>query len=692
MLIRSKKDRTRDSLISSSELRFSKTQKIAAVFLFVALVALSAQVIQLTTKPEATLRSIADSDDATGNAFFTQRETLVLAINFERWMSGNETKRAVLIRRSLLGQRLNVKDAAGVTNAERASADYLQALEEIDSCLANEDEGVLIGSRQMAIRSECGGSLETLTFEARQLGIEISNAGDVRLREIIRRDRENRDSQIFQLLSIVGLILGVGGLLGVSRTRALNRIRRVIEDDQEDLKNTRDSLALLEAQIEERIEIDKIQRAEDQRLDTEMRAIITELRNATDSENAITALANGIHRLIHSEITFVQFFAGAEDRDLASLKRGDTSATFDFGNQGIDREFSSEMSKVAQKIWHESEAGSVSIKEISDSLSTNALNELKKLGLDESSVIMPVSEGQVVLGYVVFKNSDNGLLPPNQLSAVQSAVGQAANSIGAIRSSSLVQRIRENEQVVSELRALDRLKDEFTANVNHELRTPLTSIIGYLELVLSDSQNLPAATLDYLETVRRNADRLTELIERLLVVARSDSQSEVLMRTEVDLAQVIRDAVQVVGQKDSTKSVDIKIKIDDGHFNIFGDKLRLEQIVVNLVSNAVKFSKSYSTVFVELRRMKSAIGGNPEVELTIRDSGIGIPANETANLFNRFFRASNATKALIPGTGLGLSIVKQFVEDHDGNISINSVVGQGTTVSVRLPLAPIKLV
>jgi signal transduction histidine kinase len=423
-----------------------------------------------------------------------------------------------------------------------------------------------------------------------------------------------------------------------------------------------------------------------------MRAIITELRNATDSENAITALANGIHRLIHSEITFVQFFAGAEDRDLASLKRGDTSATFDFGNQGIDREFSSEMSKVAQKIWHESEAGSVSIKEISDSLSTNALNELKKLGLDESSVIMPVSEGQVVLGYVVFKNSDNGLLPPNQLSAVQSAVGQAANSIGAIRSSSLVQRIRENEQVVSELRALDRLKDEFTANVNHELRTPLTSIIGYLELVLSDSQNLPAATLDYLETVRRNADRLTELIERLLVVARSDSQSEVLMRTEVDLAQVIRDAVQVVGQKDSTKSVDIKIKIDDGHFNIFGDKLRLEQIVVNLVSNAVKFSKSYSTVFVELRRLKSVIGGNPEVELTIRDSGIGIPANETANLFNRFFRASNATKALIPGTGLGLSIVKQFVEDHDGNISINSVVGQGTTVSVRLPLAPIKLV
>ncbi|MFZ8936568.1 MAG: sensor histidine kinase, partial [Ilumatobacteraceae bacterium] len=126
--------------------------------------------------------------------------------------------------------------------------------------------------------------------------------------------------------------------------------------------------------------------------------------------------------------------------------------------------------------------------------------------------------------------------------------------------------------------------------------------------------------------------------------------------------------------------------------SMIGDQLRLEQIVINLVSNAVKFSKGYSTVFVTLRRLPSKPDGACEAELTIKDSGIGIPANEITDLFNRFFRASNATKALIPGTGLGLSIVKKFVEDHKGEISINSVVGQGTTVSVRLPLAPIKLV
>jgi len=162
VLSKPNRDQIHGSLIGSNGLRFSKTQRLASAFLVVALVALSAKVFQLTTKPEATLRSIADSDDATGNAFFTQRETLVLAINFERWLSGNETKRAVLIRRSLLGQRLNVKDAAGVTNAERASTDYLQALQEIDTCLAEEGEGVLTGPRQLSVRSACSGALEVI--------------------------------------------------------------------------------------------------------------------------------------------------------------------------------------------------------------------------------------------------------------------------------------------------------------------------------------------------------------------------------------------------------------------------------------------------------------------------------------------------------------------------------------------------
>lgn len=692
MLIEPKNGQIQESVIGPSGLRFSKIQRLASVFLVIALLALSVKVFQLTTKPEATLRSIADSDDATGNAFFTQRETLILAINFERWLSGNETKRAVLIRRSLLGQRLNVKDSAGVTNAERASSAYLKALQEIDICLAEEGEGVLLEPRQTFVRNTCGGSLEVLTFEARQLGIEISNAGDVRLREIIRRDRDDRDTQIIQLLSIVTFILVVGGLLGVSRTRALQRVRRVIESDEEKLKVARDSLALLETQVEERIKSDKIQRTEDQRLDAELRLLVTGLRNATSSAIAIAAFVNGIHRLIDSEYIYAQFFAGVEEQDLAYSLRGDAASVIDLEQLGIDRDFRSDLVTVSQQILNENVAGPVSMAEISKLVSLKTISDFKKLGLDDASVFVPISEGQVVLGCVIFRKGHPAKLPPNQHAAVQSAVAQAANSIGALRSMSLVQKVRENEQVVSELRALDRLKDEFTANVNHELRTPLTSIIGYLELVMSDSQHLPETTLSYLATVRRNADRLTELIERLLVVAKSDNANADFSGGKVDFAQVVRNAVQIVGQKDPAKSIDIKTEIDQADFSMIGDQLRLEQIVINLVSNAIKFSKGYSTVFVTLRRLPSEPGGACEAELTIRDTGIGIPANEIPHLFNRFFRASNATKALIPGTGLGMSIVKQFVEDHKGQISIKSVVSHGTTVHVRLPLAPINSV
>jgi signal transduction histidine kinase len=325
--------------------------------------------------------------------------------------------------------------------------------------------------------------------------------------------------------------------------------------------------------------------------------------------------------------------------------------------------------------------------EISHEISQKFLIDFEKLGLNDTSMFVPISEGQIVLGCVVFQKRYQAALLPNQYAAVQSAVAYAANSIGAIRSLSLVQKVRENEQVMSELRALDRLKDEFAANVNHELRTPLTSIIGYLELVLSDSQLLPETTLSYLTTVRRNADRLLELIERLLVVAKTDDLDTSFRHAEVDLAEIVRDAVQVVSQKDLSKSIDIKVEIEQVGFYMNGDQLRLEQIVINLVSNAVKFSKGGSTVFVTLRRLPSEPGGASEAELTIKDSGIGIPANEISDLFKRFFRASNASKALIPGTGLGLSIAKKFVEDHKGKISIDSVVGHGATVLVRLPLS-----
>jgi hypothetical protein len=240
-------------LQESGELfRFSRIQKIAVAILLIAGLARGGQVFQLAIQPETTLRSIADSDDATGNAFFTQRETLVLAVYLERWMSGNENKRSVLVRRALLGQRLNVRDSEGIANGERASLAYLESLEKIDGCLASASDGVLTSVNQNSVRQACGDEIEVLIFEARQLGVDISGAGDVRVRDIIQGDREARGAQTLRLLVLVVLMLVVGGFLGLSRTKTFRRLRQVLEEDQIQLGVSQGELRNME------VELDKI--------------------------------------------------------------------------------------------------------------------------------------------------------------------------------------------------------------------------------------------------------------------------------------------------------------------------------------------------------------------------------------------------------------------------------------------------
>jgi len=170
-------------------------------------------------------------------------------------------------------------------------------------------------------------------------------------------------------------------------------------------------------------------------------------------------------------------------------------------------------------------------------------------------------------------------------------------------------------------------------------------------------------------------------------VSRSATEGEAQKADDVDFAEIVVESVRTVREKHPANSVNITTDIAPGSFPMKGDRLRLEQIVLNVVGNAVKFSGTSQVVSVTLQHVLDEAGKPFAVELVVKDSGIGIPADEIPHLFTRFFRASNAEKALVPGTGLGLSIVKKFVEDHSGSISVDSVIGEGTTVTVRLPLS-----
>jgi signal transduction histidine kinase len=232
----------------------------------------------------------------------------------------------------------------------------------------------------------------------------------------------------------------------------------------------------------------------------------------------------------------------------------------------------------------------------------------------------------------------------------------------------------QNEQ----LREADRLKDEFVALISHDLRTPLTSIMGYLELTLGDG-DLTDDQRGYLEIVDRNAERLLRLVNDLLFVARLEAGQLDLNPNDLDLAAIVRQSVSEAKPKATAKHIALTCRADDVPA-VRADKGRMFQLLDNLVSNAIKFTPEGGGVDISVARVNGA------VQLEVADTGIGIDAKEQVQLFQRFFRASTATKRQIPGTGLGLYIARAIVEAHGGSISVDSVPGRGTCFVIALPL------
>ncbi|MGI8606155.1 MAG: sensor histidine kinase [Gaiellaceae bacterium] len=231
------------------------------------------------------------------------------------------------------------------------------------------------------------------------------------------------------------------------------------------------------------------------------------------------------------------------------------------------------------------------------------------------------------------------------------------------------------------LKELDALKDEFVSLVSHELRTPLTSIRGYLELVLDgEAGSLTEEQKRFLRVVERNADRLLGLVGDLLFVAQVDAGRLPIEFDDLDLALVAAECVE--GSRPAAEAKRLELILDAPPLAAKGDRGRLDQLLGNLVSNAVKFTPDGGRVTVRV----SAQDEGALIEVS--DNGIGVPEAERDQLFTRFFRSSTATENAIPGTGLCLVIAKAIAEAHGGRIAVESREGVGTTFKVTLPLEP----
>jgi PAS domain S-box-containing protein len=249
---------------------------------------------------------------------------------------------------------------------------------------------------------------------------------------------------------------------------------------------------------------------------------------------------------------------------------------------------------------------------------------------------------------------------------------------------------------MTEVRATERMKDQFVSLISHELRTPLSSILGYLELVLDDEdETLTDEQKQYLRTVERNAHRLLRLVGDLLFTAQVEAGRFTLQPDDVDLAGIVRAAEETARVTAAAKDVEVCVDVPEGGLIVSGDALRLGQACDNLVSNAVKFTPAGGRVTLALRTAWRTQDGEvsgtqrpdavPVAQLSVTDTGIGIPTGEQGRLFTRFFRASTAQRSAVAGVGLGLSITKAITTAHGGTLDLVSAEGRGTTFTLTLP-------
>lgn len=248
--------------------------------------------------------------------------------------------------------------------------------------------------------------------------------------------------------------------------------------------------------------------------------------------------------------------------------------------------------------------------------------------------------------------------------------------------SALEAALMSEREAVERLIEIDKVKDRFVSSVSHELRTPITNIVGYLELLMDGVYGAPTAEQTRaMSRIELNSRRLLTLIDDLLTLSSMESLNQPRELSPVDLGAVIHRAEEIVRPGLLRRDLRLDIEVPDAKVVIPGDAGQLERLVINLATNAVKFTLDGGVVTLRLLPPSGSVGPVIEVE----DTGIGIPEADQEMLFSRFFRAAQAREAAVPGSGLGLSIAKSIAELHGGHISATSEYGVGSTFRVEFP-------
>jgi len=235
-------------------------------------------------------------------------------------------------------------------------------------------------------------------------------------------------------------------------------------------------------------------------------------------------------------------------------------------------------------------------------------------------------------------------------------------------------------QDVTEQERLDRMRKEFVANVSHELRTPITTIKSYTETLLDGAVEDKENTISFLKVIDSESERMTRLVKDLLQLSKLEYNNMQWNMKQIDIYKVVSDCTYKMNISAKQKNQILEFNGDIDIPVIIGDKDRIEQVIVNILSNAIKYTPENGKIELGI------VSEKDKVIISVIDTGIGIPKEDLPRLFERFYRVDKARSRMLGGTGLGLSIAKQIVEAHNGSIKIQSEYGHGTQVFISLPI------
>jgi len=243
---------------------------------------------------------------------------------------------------------------------------------------------------------------------------------------------------------------------------------------------------------------------------------------------------------------------------------------------------------------------------------------------------------------------------------------------------------------VTRLERLEQVRQEFLSNVSHELRTPLTAILAFIETLEAGAIDDKEASQRFLAIIRRNATRMHELIDDILELSAIEAGNVAVRAEQVELRAIVNDVIASLTTKASTQGVVVSNGVAREAL-VYADARRLEQMLTNLVENAIKFNRENGSVKISYQEYTDA-GVNPRSPVSgrrsriiVEDSGEGIPAQHLARLFERFYRVDRARSRDMGGIGLGLAIVKHLARAHGGEVSVASELGKGSTFTIELP-------